>query len=97
MFQPRFSLILVSAMLLATTAVTLLVSRTQSDGFGGHQGFPFAWYSWIDVIVDGRQVGGYRWGGLVADIVIWSVGVPVFGLRVERAAQLLLARRKNAA
>jgi hypothetical protein len=96
MFQPRFSLISVSAMLLATTAVALLVTGTQSDGFGGHQGLPFAWYSWTDVIIDGRQVGGYRWGGLVADIVVWSVGVLVLGLLVERAVQRLLAR-KNAA
>ena len=86
-------------MLFAAVLATLVVLRPQGDGFGGHQGFPFAWCEWEDVVIDGRIPRHYSWGGLVADIIVWFSATVAFGLFVERTAQRLFKRRepKNAA
>ena len=69
----RFSLISVVAMVLATAAATVIMLRFDGGGFAGQQGFPFAWYWWTDVSMNGSPTRGYRWPGLVADVVIWVV------------------------
>jgi len=78
-------------MLLATVLATLVMLDVHG-GFGGHQGFPFAWHWWTDVIIEGRPVGGYRWGGLAVDIVIWCAVVAALGLLVERVTGRLSDR-----
>ena len=81
-----------------TVLATFAVMQGQGDGFGGHQGFPFAWRIWIDVIINGQVSGHYRWGALVADIVFWVVIVLVIGVVVERAVcRFGRSRSRNAA
>ena len=90
MLRQRFSHISVTAMLFAAVLATLIVLRPQGDGFGGHQGFPFAWCVWPDTVVDGRIPRQYSWGRLAADIIVWFAAVVAFGLLVERTAQRLM-------
>jgi hypothetical protein len=90
----RFSFLSVSAMLLAAALATLVVLRPHGDGFGGHLGFPFAWYSWPDTMIDGRVPVQYSWGGLAADIVVWLAVILGFGLFAERVRRRLLEPRK---
>ena len=83
----RFSLMSVVAMVLATIAVTVAMTAFQGGGFSGQRGYPFAWYWWTDMSVNGSPMSGYRWTGLIADVVIWVVAIIYFGLRVERFVQ----------
>jgi len=80
-------------MLFATAFAHFCLLRAQGDGFGGHQGFPFAWHVWIDAVIDGKVSGEYRWVALAADFVIWFAAILVFGLLVERTAHRLFKPR----
>ena len=91
----RFSLISVVAMVLATAAATVIMLRFDGGGFAGQQGFPFAWYWWTDVSMNGSPTRGYRWPGLVADVVIWVVVIISFGLLVERIAQRFFRQHEH--
>jgi hypothetical protein len=87
MLRPRFNLISVVAMVLATATATVAMLWFDGGGFAGRRGFPFAWYWWTDVSINDSPLSGYRWSGLIADVVIWLVVIIAFGLLVERIAQ----------
>ena len=95
MFRQRFCWISVLAMLVTAAFAVLVMVKTQGDGFGGHLGFPFAWYYWPDVIVDGRVPGAYSWIGLIADVAFWLSLIFALGLFVERIASRQHARRAS--
>jgi preprotein translocase subunit SecG len=87
MLRQRFSLVSVLVMVVATAVVTFLMLRRQGGWFAGQQGLPFEWHWWTDVSYNGSPLHGYRWGGLVVDIVIWFVVIIALGVLVERATQ----------
>lgn len=82
MIRRRFSLVSVSAMIVAAVFATFATMRAEV-GFAGHQGFPFAWYWWTDLQVNYNPTQGFLWGGLVADVLVWLFVVIAFGLLVE--------------
>lgn len=87
-FRPRFSLVSVATMIVVAVFATLAMLRVQGAvGFAGNQGFPLAWYWWTDVIANDDPGYGYRWSGLVLDVVFWTCVIVAFGLLAERITQ----------
>jgi hypothetical protein len=82
-------------MLLAFALAALAMWWRQSDGFGAHRGFPFAWRWWGDVATETGVVAGYAWGGLIADLAIWGALILTIGLYVERTRNRRLNQRKS--
>lgn len=82
-------------MVVATVILTFFMFVYQGAWFEGRRGFPFAWYWWTDISINGSPTHGYRWGGLVADVVICLVAVIVFGILVERTAQRIVGRNAH--
>ena len=74
-------------MVLASAAATVAMLWFDGGGFAGSRGFPFAWYWWTDVSVNDNPFSGYRWGGLIADVVFWLAMTIGLGLVVEWITQ----------
>jgi hypothetical protein len=95
MLRRRFSRTSATAMLLAAALATFAMWVRQSDGFGGHRGFPFAWRWWGEVYTDRGVVAGYLWGRLAADLAIWGALTLAIGLYVERTRVRRLKRHES--
>jgi hypothetical protein len=70
-------------MVLAAASATTAMLWFDGGGLGGSRGYPFAWYWWTDVSINDSPLSGYRWHGLVADIVFWLAAIIGLGLFIE--------------
>ena len=79
----------------ATVFAVLAVFRFRGAvGFSAHQGFPFAWHWYTDLVVNNDPGSGYRWCVLVLDVVIWLLAIVAFGSCVEYIAQKVARTQK---
>jgi hypothetical protein len=96
MLRPRFNLVSVVVIVIATAAATFAMLWVQGGGFAGHRGFPFAWYWWRDVSINDDPFSGFRWSGFIADVTVWLAVIIAFGMFVERVTQQLSRRHEVA-
>ena len=75
-------------MICATVFATLEMLRFRGAvGFAAHQGFPFHWYWYTDLIHNNEPANGYIWSGLVLDVVSWLFAIVLLGWCVEYIAR----------
>jgi len=82
-------------MLLAAASAAVAMLWFDGRGFSGSRGLPFAWYWWSDLSINNSPGSGYRWLGLIADVVIWLALIIGFGLLVDLIIQRLSRRRES--
>ena len=77
-----------TAMIFATVFATIEMLRFRGAiGFAAHQGIPFKWYWYTDLVHNDEPGNGYLWSGLALDILIWFCAIVAFGLCVEYIAR----------
>jgi len=87
MLKQRSSLLSMIAMLIASSAATIGVTKFYSyDYAGSSMGYPFTWRWSSHVPIEGAY-SGYHWLSLVLDIAIWLSVIIASGALVEKLRQ----------
>jgi hypothetical protein len=81
--------------MIVTTVFATLATMRAEVAFAGHQGLPFRWYWWTDLIANDNPTWGYYWGGLAADVFIWVSVILASGLLVESMVRRLARRPRT--
>lgn len=85
--KQRLSFVSIIAMLIASSAATMGVTKFYSyDIAGASVGYPFTWRWWSEAGIDGAFTG-YRWLNLILDIAIWLSVIIASAALVEHLRQ----------